>query len=648
MIKLPSGSDERRHLALLGALNSSIACFWMKQVFQRKTQAGGGGGATEAPFTHQYEHDGTKLKAFPLPGDLDPSTATLLNELASQLEWTTPQAIAGAGTPTAVRLAEAKGHTHDIRAQMVAAQERLDWEIYRRYGLVEDDLTTGEMGEPPLQLGERAFEIVLARRMVAGEEESSWFVRHGSTPITDLPASWSEPYKRLVERRISLIEADRNIGLIERPEYKRRWAAKPWEEQVEVALRGWLLDRLELPRYWPEPAALTSTARLAAEARTDSDFVQVAQLYAGRDDADIAALVAELVKAEAVPYLAALRYTDSGMRKYAQWLETWELQRREDAGEDIRTIPVPPKYVKADFQGVAWDHRGKLDVPKERFVSYPGAERETDPSLVVGWAGWDHLVRARALATWYLQARRDGRDHEHLTPLLAGLAELVPWLRQWYDDPDPDPALDRPGSQIAALLDAELRALHLLADDTARRPHRDSRAGPQVGLRDQPGDGDRRAGGHGARLRGDRPARPLLRPGAVAGGDLGGGQPVEGDLPPRQLRRREDGDDVSAGPAARGRPGRPLHPRAGTGRSQVRRPHRRQAVPARPLPLRGKELDGAGGPRRLRRPHPQAPSRGAAARRVRRRRDPRRRPRQAGGPRRRRVLPSAVRRRGVR
>src|SRR6266511_3365090 len=68
------------------------------------------------------------------------------------------------------------------------------------------------------------------------------------------------------------------------------------------------------------------------------------------------------------------------------------------------------------------------------------------------------------------------------------------------------------------------------ADDTARRPHRDSRAGPQVGLRDQPGDGDRRPGGHGARLRGDRPARPLLRPGAVAGGNRGRGQPVEGEL----------------------------------------------------------------------------------------------------------------------
>jgi len=240
---------------------------------------------------------------------------------------------------------------------------------------------------------------------------------------------------------------------------------------VKIALRTWLLDRLESARYWPQPAALTTTARLAAEARTDADFVDVASLHAGRDDVDIAALVAELVKAEGVPYLATLRYMDAGMRKHVRWLHTWELQRREDHGEDVGPISVPPKYTKADFQGVAWDHRGKLDVPKERFISYPGAQRETDPSLVVGWAGWDHLARARALATWYLQAKRDGRDREYLTPLLAGLAELVPWLKQWYDEPNPDPALDRPGSQIAALLDAELRAHHLTADDlVAWRP----------------------------------------------------------------------------------------------------------------------------------------------------------------------------------
>lgn len=350
---------------------------------------------------------------------------------------------------------------------MIAAQERLDWDVYRRYGLIDENLTPGDAPEPPLRLGERAFEIVLARRIAAGEEESSWFTRHGSTPITVLPAHWPESYKRLVERRIELIETDLNIGLIERPEYKRRWAAKPWDGQVKAALRTWLLDRLEGARYWPEAATITTVARLAAQVRTDSEFMQVARLYAGRDDLDVAALVVELVKAEAVPYLAALRFTDSGMRKHATWLETWALQRREDAGEDVGDIPVPPKYTKADFVGVAWDHRGKLDVPKERFLSYPGAERETDSSLPVGWAGWNHLARARALATWYLQAKRDGRDVAHLTPLLAGLDELVPWLRQWYDDPNPDPALDRPGTQIAALVDAELRALRLTADDLA-------------------------------------------------------------------------------------------------------------------------------------------------------------------------------------
>jgi hypothetical protein len=31
---LPSEATEDDHLALLGLLNSSTACFWMKQVFQ--------------------------------------------------------------------------------------------------------------------------------------------------------------------------------------------------------------------------------------------------------------------------------------------------------------------------------------------------------------------------------------------------------------------------------------------------------------------------------------------------------------------------------------------------------------------------------------------------------------------------------------
>jgi hypothetical protein len=470
IIKLPSDADEGEHLQLLAVLNSSTACFWMGQTLHDKGNGGYGGGIANEEWERFFEHDGTKLQAFPLPRDIDPGTARELDRLAMELLSVMPAAVARTGTPTLERLSDSHSRYDQTRAHMIAAQERLDWEVYRLYGLVDTDLTTGDDPEPPVHLGERAFEIVLARRMAAGMEESSWFARHGSTPITDLPTHWPAAYRQLVERRIDLIETDPDIGLIERPEHKRRWSAKPWDEQVEATLRTWLLDRLEDRRYWPEPAALITTARLAAVARVDADFVQVAELYAGRD-VDLAALVAELVKAEAVPYLAALRYSESGLRKHAQWVETWELQRKEDAGETVGVIAVPPKYAKADFQGVAWDHRGKLDVPKERFISYPGASRETDPSLVVGWAGWDHLARARALATWYLQARRDGRGVDHLTPLLAGLAELVPWLKQWFDEPNADPALDRPGSQIAALVDAEVRALQLTVDDlTSWRP----------------------------------------------------------------------------------------------------------------------------------------------------------------------------------
>jgi hypothetical protein len=267
--------------------------------------------------------------------------------------------------------------------------------------------------------------------------------------------------------RIRLIESDSNISLVERPETKRRWEEAAWDGQVRDGLSSWLLDRLENRRYWPESAQITTVARLTAEARADEEFVSVARLYANRDDVDLADLVAELVRGESVPYLAAHRYTESGLRKHAEWLKTWERQRQEDAGEDVGSIPIPPKYGKPDFNGAGWEHRGKLDVPKERFISYPGAERETDASMVVGWAGWDHLDRARALAAWYLQARRDGRDAAHLTPLLAGLAELVPWLKQWYDAPNADPALDRPGSQIAALVDTEMRSLGLTTPDLA-------------------------------------------------------------------------------------------------------------------------------------------------------------------------------------
>src|SRR2546430_1180643 len=83
------------------------------------------------------------------------------------------------------------------------------------------------------------------RRIAAGEEETTWFERHGSSPITEVQERWPASYRNIVERRIEVIESNRDIRLIERPEYKRRWQWEPWEKEHERALRQWLLTRLE-------------------------------------------------------------------------------------------------------------------------------------------------------------------------------------------------------------------------------------------------------------------------------------------------------------------------------------------------------------------------------------------------------------------
>jgi len=402
--------------------------------------------------------------------------------------------------PTRAGLDAARARAESIRRQQIAWQEELDWRCYRLYGLLTGDTDYEYPNPPEINLGERAFEIVLARRMAAGEE-TTWFTRHGSTPMTEIPNHWPAEYRRVVESRIALIESDKYIGLIERPEYKRRWAATPWAEQEQAALKGWLLDRLETADYWaggndgsvgrvspqgvtrqdagtaadasgyaaltrPTEPALTSANRLADRARRDPEFMQIAELYAGRADFEPSALVAALVAAESVPFLPVLRYTESGLRKREQWESTWDLQRREDAGEPVGEIPVPPKYKSADFLKTdCWRLRGGLDVPKERWVSYPGAERGADGSLVIAWAGWNHLQQATALAAYYLDMKEgEGWAPARLQPLLAGLLELTPWLKQWHNDYDAEHAT-RMGDYFAGFLADEARALGLTLDD---------------------------------------------------------------------------------------------------------------------------------------------------------------------------------------
>jgi hypothetical protein len=573
---MPSGANEQDHLIFLGLLNSSTACFWMKQVFHNKGSSVDQRGARQRtmPFEDFWEHDGTKLNQFPIPSEQPQDLPKKIDALARELKNFLPSAIATKSTPTPKNIENAKTQAAHRIAQMIALQEELDWQCYGFYGLLDKEEAAALVHEnpPEIALGQRAFEIVMARQMAAGELETTWFQRHNSTPFTEIPAHWPQDYRKLVERRIQIIaENPRTIGLIEKPEYKRRWNLEPWDSQLETALRSWLLDRLEgyfdfdgrmndenRPTAQVPEKTLISAARLADVARADNDFMQVAELYRRRPDFDVSALVHQLVDAETVPLLPACRYKPSGLEKRALWERTWELQRLEDAidalfdiprltdvsgedlpldfGEEIQAIgrraaaldlppknqfrdgasplewledqvktarekirqrekslapeddpvfrkriqdiadaakgkfvgdiPVPPKYAGKDFQKTHfWRLRGKLDVPKERWVGFPHCEGP-DQSPLVAWAGYDPLQLALAIAGHYMEVKEvlGGSQDPRLEILLAALLELLPWLKQWHNHIDPE-FLEKMGDYFEGFIDEESKNLQKSLDD---------------------------------------------------------------------------------------------------------------------------------------------------------------------------------------
>lgn len=528
VIKLPAGASDDDHLGLLGLLNSSTACFWFKQVCHNKGSTVDDRGARQRaePFEDFYQLNGTRVGQFPVATEAPCDLARAIDVEAHRLLASLPSGFCATALPTRHALDAARAVANSALTSMITLQEELDWRCYHLYGLIE--VSAEYPSPPPLRLGERAFEIFMARRVAEGALETTWFDRHGSVPIIELPTHWPESYRVLVERRIALIASDATIGLIERPEYKRRWVMDSWEEMERCALRDWLLDRLEdTPVLSAGDPRLLSTSQLADQMRRDPDFASVAVLYSGRADVDMDALITQLVAKESVPFAASLRYTDTGLRKRAQWQETWAKQRREDAidadvvarrdefraqaerraqnewlalnlrrsdeapesyairmqagaaeaveqainkfvieeqgrrkREEVGDIPVPPKYVSKDFQTPDfWRLRGGLDVPRERFVSFPYCQRDADGSLVVTWAGHNHLKRAIAIAAFY-QERKDqeGWPPERLMPLLSGVIELLPWLLQWHNDYDPNLGA-RMGDYFADFVQTEARAL---------------------------------------------------------------------------------------------------------------------------------------------------------------------------------------------
>ncbi|WP_043458601.1 BREX-2 system adenine-specific DNA-methyltransferase PglX [Azohydromonas australica] len=528
IIKLPTNASEEEHLGLLGVLNSSVACFWMKQVSHQKQMMGGDGIRISDKSKVPYQFASTQLKELPLPANWQNSPlrqrlvtlARQADELGRQLASPSVEEIIrqglASGTSIVKAWSEIEQRRSKCRSQLIFLQEEIDFTCYSFYELTNEPNLHSERcdWEVSIDAGSRPF-CILAQKNDEGF----------SVPA-DVPSEWPEELQALWRRRMEAIRASASLKAIEESHYKRRWVGRQGlfnhdkrRDEFRLGLRTWLLTHLEQPHYWPtDPPQLASTAKLADAAQRDTAFMQVAALYAGHADFDVGQLVAELAASEAVPYLPVLRYADSGQRKRAQWEATWALQRQEDAidaeveaeaegwrkqlqsearetwgshehpdavkwlenrlaeelanqkaerkANEVGKIPVPPKYQSKDFlKADFWRLRGGLDVPKERWISYPGAERGADGSLPVAWAGWDHLQQATALAGYYLDMKdSEGWPAERLQPLLAGLLELVPWLQQWHNDVHPEFG-ERMGDYYASFVADEARGLGCTLDD---------------------------------------------------------------------------------------------------------------------------------------------------------------------------------------
>jgi len=459
IIKLPETATEDDHLAILAYLNSSTACFWMKQVMMNKGATSDRGVLQADEDKFRFEFDGTKLKTVPLP---PPKHRERLITLAREASDAVAQ-IGEAAYADALRAAVAGETAIGVLAEWaaiatgdrartehaIAAQEEIDWLVYDAFGLSDGIGPTmapvGAYGAMALRADERPF---LSASSGANAQE--------------------------VSGRRKLMSDSESLTLLESAEYKRRWYRSQGKFNAEAvtddtlkraALLGVVLELTEQQlqkRESPGPAR-----EVRAQLARALEVVAPVLAALGHTE-DAWSFVLDAVSNQAVPYLSTYRFNDSAMdEKVLAWQRTWDLQRREDAGESVGDIPVPPKYDSTDYRDpIFWRLRGKLDVPKERFISYPGCESDQDGEPVYGWAGWNHLQRAQALAALYQKRKQEEAwEKDRLTPMLAGLLELLPWIKQWHNEPSDAYQGMRLGDFFEGFLDGECRSLGLTKGD---------------------------------------------------------------------------------------------------------------------------------------------------------------------------------------
>jgi hypothetical protein len=111
-----------------------------------------------------------------------------------------------------------------------------------------------------------------------------------------------------------------------------------------------------------------------------------------------------------------------------------------------------------------------------------GPSPDSDTTLLLGWVGWGHKDQAQALVNLVIdRTEQVGWDADKLMPLLAGLAEAMPWAKQWHGELDEE-WVGVPAEEFQAFLDDQRTEYALsLGDLTKWRPTASTRRRASAG-----------------------------------------------------------------------------------------------------------------------------------------------------------------------
>jgi hypothetical protein len=307
----------------------------------------------------------------------------------------------------------------NLRVEMIALQEEMDWLMYRAYGLLpENSAAVGRVtpcapsaaaigsskspsasiaspspggegrGEgdrssdiPPLQESERPFRLLdRAYREIAATLKEA----EASGKLVDMPAptllaseyipkAWSKERKALWQARLQTIQDNEHIRRIEQPVYKRRWdeqwkVSNSWlagpvayAQELVDAFRWWLVEKAEWHlEHKAKGGSLSLDAwsiALASDVRVQAAWPVIAEAI---HQVELWKIESKDKKPSKVPK------ADASSAAFTKFF-------RDTVNEETVPDGIPA--------GVAWEElekkmtvpkqaknvRGKLNVPRERF-----------------------------------------------------------------------------------------------------------------------------------------------------------------------------------------------------------------------------------------------------------------------------------------